>query len=423
MADSSTFFPDVSSSAGKDMAHLVLLDADGCTCHEAVKVVSDSSQVAERARQELLRGPLKSKTKNVTVASGSNRLTYSSDLSHGLGIGRSKATLRLSLLLQVMASHVDYHAELSYLGNLDSTCLAVSDSLDLFNMPRGDFGEIVLENDKFALVLFQVWLMHHKLGSDNFTVTFLDDRLDLVESVQKQLPFVHGVHYVKGEEKAHFLSETPYVDSIWSKYAIKHFSGVDARPQIQNLMAMYNQKITNSLSAKHYNPLEAFVSPRSLYQQFSKSLEKCMPPAYIQANLLSIPKPSMKQQKALLNPVPAGGFAARYRKKRNSSQGDNPKRESNEVKTSLATNGVGVPVLASPSHQGGASISTFSAFSSVRSDAFSGSRGLLAFGSGPVPVPASAGNDAKSLLVPVAESPMKSNSSDVAAGPTSLSNA
>ncbi len=423
MTDSSAFFASVSSSASEDTAHLVLLDADGCTCHEEVKVVSDSSQVAERARQELLRGPLKSKTKNVTVASGSNRLTYSLDLSHSLGIGRSKATLRLSLLLQTMASYVDYHAELSYLDNLDSKCLRASDSLDLLSMPRGDFGEIVLENDKFALVLFQVWLMHHKIGSDNFTVTFLEDRLDLVESIQKQLPFVEGIHYVNGKEQARFPAKTPYADSIWAKYAIKHFLDVDARPKIQCLMAMYNQKITKSLSAKHYNPLEAIVSPGSLYQQFSKSLEVYMPPADIQAGLLSIPKPSMEQKKALLNPIPAGGLAARYRKRRNRSEGANPKRVPNVDKTSLASNGVGVPVLASPSHQGGASISSFSASPSVRSAAFSGFRGLLAFGSRPGPVSGSATNDIKPLLVPVAESPMKSNPLDMTAVRTSPSNA
>ena len=215
---------------------------------------------------------------HVTVASGSNRLTYSSDISHSLGFGRSKATLRLASLLQSFTSEEGYHTELSYLGNLDSRCLAMGSAFNLLSAPPGDFDEIVLQNDKFALVLFQVWLMHHKCHSDHFTITLFEDRLDLYSLHPTTVAFVECVHYVNGQELNRFPAKTAYAGSTWAQYASAHLLGMNARSQIQRLMASYNQHINKVWSGKHYAPLQAWVDSSSFGQKFLKDLQASLSP-------------------------------------------------------------------------------------------------------------------------------------------------
>ena len=57
-ADSSSSF---SLSSRDHLAHLILLDADGCTCHEEVSSPDQYSELLEKAKSKLLHGPLKSK--------------------------------------------------------------------------------------------------------------------------------------------------------------------------------------------------------------------------------------------------------------------------------------------------------------------------------------------------------------------------
>lgn len=96
-------------------------------------------------------------------------------------------------------------------------------------------------------MLFQVWLCHLKLENSEFNVVLVDDKENLITSVQKQLSFVNGIHYADHVHQKAMGADAGYAGSPWAKYVdnILLPLGYDkGARQVQLLLATYNQVLS-----------------------------------------------------------------------------------------------------------------------------------------------------------------------------------